>query len=212
MTTPGTTSTTGTVTAAPRATTRLRNGELRRMVAEQLANDPTTAFTPGTIANKLGGRSSGAVGNALATLEARGEAEKVGTTPVTGSIPQNRKANRIPVSARYRITAGVIGAIAAPVGGGPARLPPAARPVARIHGPVYSTSRPGPVAARTATGTQVSAAGDQHGSRFRPSPTVPPRSLPTSCRQRPGGNEKRRPSVADAGAVAPERARRRAVS
>lgn len=83
MTTPGTTSTTGTVTAAPRATTRLRNGELRRMVAEQLANDPTTAFTPGTIANKLGGRSSGAVGNALATLEARGEAEKVGTTPVT---------------------------------------------------------------------------------------------------------------------------------
>jgi hypothetical protein len=73
---------TGSAPAAPGAATRLRNGELRRMVAEQLASDPATAWTPGTIAAALGGKSSGAVGNALATLEARGEAERVGTNPV----------------------------------------------------------------------------------------------------------------------------------
>lgn len=84
MTTPATTPATGSTPAAPgAATTRLRNGELRRMVAEQLANDPTAALTPGTIATKLGGKSSGAVGNALATLESLGQAEKVGTNPVT---------------------------------------------------------------------------------------------------------------------------------
>ncbi|MFE0025477.1 AAA family ATPase [Amycolatopsis sp. NPDC059021] len=83
MTTPATTPVTGTAPAAPGPAARLRSGELRRMVAEQLAHDPTAALTPGTIANQLGGKSSGAVGNALATLEARGEAKKVGTNPVT---------------------------------------------------------------------------------------------------------------------------------
>ncbi|TKG60941.1 AAA family ATPase [Prauserella endophytica] len=83
MTTPATTPATGSAPAAPGAATRLRNGELRRMVAEQLAHDPAAALTPGAIATKLGGKSSGAVGNALATLESRGEAEKVGTNPVT---------------------------------------------------------------------------------------------------------------------------------
>lgn len=83
MTTPATTPATGSTPAAPGAANRLRNGELRRMVAEQLAHDPTAALTPGTIATKLGGKSSGAVGNALATLEARGEAEKVSTNPTT---------------------------------------------------------------------------------------------------------------------------------
>ncbi|MBN6034151.1 AAA family ATPase [Amycolatopsis sp. 195334CR] len=83
MTTPVTIPATGSTPAAPGAAHRLRNGELRRMVAEQLAHDPTAALTPGTIAAKLGGKSSGAVGNALATLEARGEAKKVGVNPVT---------------------------------------------------------------------------------------------------------------------------------
>ncbi|GAB2790594.1 AAA family ATPase [Amycolatopsis magusensis] len=82
MTTPATTTPTGSASADPGAATRLRNGELRRMVAEQLAHDPAAALTPGAIAHRLGGKSSGAVGNALATLEARGEAEKVSTTPV----------------------------------------------------------------------------------------------------------------------------------
>jgi hypothetical protein len=84
MTTPATTPATGSASAAaPGAANRLRNGELRRMVAEQLARDPAAALTAGTIASKLGGKSSGAVGNALATLEARGEADKVGTNPLS---------------------------------------------------------------------------------------------------------------------------------
>ncbi|WP_216211089.1 AAA family ATPase [Amycolatopsis aidingensis] len=88
MTTPATTPATGTTPAAPGAATRLRNGELRRMVAEQLAHDPTATLTPGAIARTLG-HSSGAVGNALATLEARGEATKVGTNPVTYRATDN---------------------------------------------------------------------------------------------------------------------------
>ncbi|MER6900861.1 AAA family ATPase, partial [Amycolatopsis sp. NPDC000740] len=83
MTTPATTPAPGGTPAAPGAAPRLRNGELRRQVAEQLALDPAAALTSGAIAAKLGGRSSGAVGNALATLEARGEAERVGTNPLT---------------------------------------------------------------------------------------------------------------------------------
>lgn len=83
MTTPATTPAPGAPPAASGAATRLPSGELRRMVAEQLASDPAAALTPGAIAATLGGKSSGAVGNALATLEARGEAERVGTNPVT---------------------------------------------------------------------------------------------------------------------------------
>ncbi|SFO05032.1 AAA family ATPase [Amycolatopsis rubida] len=72
-----------TPAAAPGTAPRLPNGELRRQVAEVLALDPAAAHTPGAIATALGGKSSGAVGNALATLEARGEAEKAGTSPLT---------------------------------------------------------------------------------------------------------------------------------
>ncbi|MEU0511603.1 AAA family ATPase [Amycolatopsis sp. NPDC006125] len=82
MSTPATTSARGDTPATSGATTRLRNGELRRMVAEHLAHNPTATVTPSTIAQALK-RSSGAVGNALATLAARGEAEQVGTSPVT---------------------------------------------------------------------------------------------------------------------------------
>ncbi|MEV7042859.1 AAA family ATPase [Amycolatopsis sp. NPDC051061] len=83
MTTPATTAAPGSAPAAAGAANRLPGGELRRRVAEQLARTPAAALTPGTIATRLGGKSSGAVGNALATLEARGEAEKAGTNPLT---------------------------------------------------------------------------------------------------------------------------------
>ncbi|GAA3850778.1 AAA family ATPase [Amycolatopsis tucumanensis] len=83
MSTPATTPDHGTAPAVPGATTpRLRNGELRRMVAEQLAKDPNAALTAGAIARRLG-KSSGAVGNALVTLEALGQARPVGTKPVS---------------------------------------------------------------------------------------------------------------------------------
>ncbi|GHH32173.1 AAA family ATPase [Lentzea cavernae] len=77
MTTPATTSTPTTGTA-----TRLRSGELRAMVARVLADDPGTGMTPRVVAAKLGGRSSGAVGNALKVLAECGAAEVVMTAPL----------------------------------------------------------------------------------------------------------------------------------
>ncbi|MFD4636897.1 AAA family ATPase [Lentzea sp. NPDC058436] len=78
MTTPATTSTPTTGTA-----TRLRSGELRAMVARVLADDSGTGMTPRVVAAKLGGRSSGAVGNALKVLAECGAAEVVMTAPLT---------------------------------------------------------------------------------------------------------------------------------
>ncbi|MBV9844287.1 MAG: AAA family ATPase [Kutzneria sp.] len=59
---------------------RLRNGELRAMVARVLA-DAGKDLTPRNIAHTLN-RSSGAVGNALKALADRGEAELAATTPL----------------------------------------------------------------------------------------------------------------------------------
>ncbi|WP_020663640.1 AAA family ATPase [Amycolatopsis benzoatilytica] len=73
-------------TTAPAAPTsggsvpRLRNGELRAMVARVLA-DAGKDLTPRTIAHTLN-RSSGAVGNACKALADRGEAEVAATTPL----------------------------------------------------------------------------------------------------------------------------------
>ncbi|GAA2975799.1 AAA domain (dynein-related subfamily) [Actinokineospora diospyrosa] len=64
------------------APSRLRNGELRAMVAKVLA-DTGTAMTPRAIAVQLGGRSSGAVGNALQTLADQGHAMITATAPLT---------------------------------------------------------------------------------------------------------------------------------
>src|SRR5690348_4522438 len=63
---------------------RLRNGELRRQVAGFLSDHAGSEFTPGEVARGLPGgrRSSGAVGNALALLADRGEAERTSTRPV----------------------------------------------------------------------------------------------------------------------------------
>jgi hypothetical protein len=134
MTTPATTPATGTAPAAPGAATRLRNGELRRMVAEQLAHDPTTALTPGTIASQLGGKSSGAVGNALATLEARGEAEKIGTNPVT-----YRATDKTADAAKTATVAPRTATAPAPSAPTPPPTPPAlvTGPVRRPNGQMY---------------------------------------------------------------------------
>ncbi|MCX2948972.1 AAA family ATPase [Lentzea sp. NEAU-D7] len=80
MTTPATTPTSAPATGSA---TRLRNGELRAMVARVLADDPGTDMTPRVVAAKLGGRSSGAVGNALKVLAECGAAEVVSTAPLT---------------------------------------------------------------------------------------------------------------------------------
>jgi MoxR-like ATPase len=71
--------TTPAAPAAPKG--RLGNGQLRRQVAQYLADNPGPRKT-GEIAKALG-RSAGAVGNALTTLVGRGEADLVPGKPVS---------------------------------------------------------------------------------------------------------------------------------
>lgn len=130
MTTPATPPTTPTAPAGG----RLPNGELRRQVAKYLDSCAGAELTPRMIAAALGGRSSGAIGNALAALAAGGYAEQTSTKPV-----------------RYRSTPTTADAAAAPVAvpsGTPRRprptpppttttpTPPAPSAVAPVTGPV----------------------------------------------------------------------------
>lgn len=131
MTTPATPTATpaapGTTTTAP-AGGRLPNGELRRQVAQVLAEKAGADLTPRDVAAALGGKSSGAIGNALAALTAGGYAEQTSTKPV-----------------RYRATATTADAAAAPlaVPSGttrrprtPRRTPATAAPSVSATGPV----------------------------------------------------------------------------
>jgi nitric oxide reductase NorQ protein len=72
---------TSTTTTAP-AGGRLPNGELRRQVAQVLNEKPGDELTPRDVATALGGKSSGAIGNALTALTAGGYAEQTSTKPV----------------------------------------------------------------------------------------------------------------------------------
>jgi hypothetical protein len=65
---------------APAPTGRLGNGQLRRQVAQWLADHPGP-HTPGEIHKDLG-KSAGAIGNALTTLVGRGEADLASTKPL----------------------------------------------------------------------------------------------------------------------------------
>src|SRR5260370_23665038 len=84
---------------APRTTPtgRLGQGELRRQVTAYLAARPGDACTPGEIARALG-KSAGAVGNALATLADRHEADREPGKPVRypANAPTARAAPRPP--------------------------------------------------------------------------------------------------------------------
>lgn len=130
MTTPPTTTATGTGSGA-----RLGNGELRRMVARVLADNPGTDYSPRDIA-KLTGRSSGAIGNALKKLTDAGQAEQTGAKPL-----------------RYRANA----ATAAAAAGAPAPAP--AAPAPATPKPAAPTTKrkpsapaaPAPVAGKTVT-------------------------------------------------------------
>ena len=102
MTTPATPTTapvaSGTTTTAP-AGGRLPNGELRRQVAQVLTDQAGTELTPRNIAAALGGKSSGAIGNALAALTAGGYAEQTSTKPVRyRSTPTTADAAAAPVA------------------------------------------------------------------------------------------------------------------
>ena len=114
--------------AAPKG--RLGNGQLRRQVAQYLADNPGP-HTPGELHNALG-KSAGAIGNALDTLAGRGEAD------LASSKPRRYQANSATAVAATAI---------------PARAPrPAApRPAAPAPAPAPA-GRPGPV---TRPGGQV---------------------------------------------------------
>ena len=60
---------------------RLSRGALGAMVRDYLAARPGEDLGPTQVAKGLGGKSSGAVGNALARLEAAGEARLVSSSP-----------------------------------------------------------------------------------------------------------------------------------
>jgi hypothetical protein len=122
--------------SAPRTTPtgRLGQGELRRQVASCLAADPAAAHTPGGIARTLG-RSAGAVGNALATLAGRGEAERLDGSPV-----------------RYRATPATASAVsAAPAAPTRPRKPAPPAPTVPAPTPVGPASPPAPPAAPAPT-------------------------------------------------------------
>ncbi len=65
----------------------LGKGELRNLVRDFLRDNPGHEFTPTVIGRELG-RSSGAVGNALAKLVISGEALLVNEAPATFSAPE----------------------------------------------------------------------------------------------------------------------------
>ncbi len=117
--------TTPPATAGPartRAAGRLGQGELRRKVAGWLAANPG-AWKPGKIAGALG-HSAGAVGNALATLEGRGEAAREPGRPV-----------------RYRANAATAGAATAPAR---TPAPPATPEPAAATAPAVTSPSPAP--------------------------------------------------------------------
>ncbi|OXR39858.1 Denitrification regulatory protein NirQ [Nocardia cerradoensis] len=114
---------------APAASARLGNGELRRMVARVLADHPGIEYSPREVA-KLISRSSGAVGNALKTLTAAGQAEQTSAKPL-----------------RYRATAASAAAAAGATA--PTSAAPATAPAARPRKGTPSAAAPAPVAGRT---------------------------------------------------------------
>lgn len=146
MTTPtpptGTTTPAASTIAAGGSVSRLRNGELRAMVARVLADNPGTELTPGGIAETLG-RSSGAVGNALSALTGGGYAEQTsakplryratattGTAasgPVTVPPPPRRPRTPRPTKTKAKATPPPAVSSATPVTG----------PVARPNGQMY---------------------------------------------------------------------------
>ncbi|WP_280382631.1 AAA family ATPase [Nocardia wallacei] len=117
-------------TAAPSA--RLGSGELRRMVAQVLADNPSTDYTPRDIA-KLISRSSGAIGNALKKLTDDGQAEQTSAKPL-----------------RYRATAATAAAAVGAPAPAPAPAPKPAAPTSKGTGKGKGkASAPAPVPGKT---------------------------------------------------------------
>ncbi|WP_439386798.1 AAA family ATPase [Amycolatopsis lexingtonensis] len=133
MTTPTTPATAPATTSAGGTATRLRNGELRAMVAKILADDPANTHTPGGIAHTLN-RSSGAVGNACKALTDRGEAELATAAPLA-----------------YRATATTPAAAAPAITPAPPRTPRAPHRKPPVTAPAAPPATPAPSGTGSAT-------------------------------------------------------------
>ncbi|KIA61132.1 AAA family ATPase [Nocardia vulneris] len=126
---------TTTAPAAPASGRRLGNGELRRLVAQTLADDPGTEFGPREIA-RITGRSSGAIGNALEVLVRDGHADR------TQDAPRRYRANAETAAAAsaHRTTTAPPAAPSRPATPAPAvptTAPVTAAPVVRPSGQTY---------------------------------------------------------------------------
>jgi len=101
---------------------KLRSGELRDQVAQLLAANPGREYTTGQIADALGGRSSGAVGNALDRLVATGLVQLLPGPPRRYRITVAGAAT-IPTPAAVATPASTVGAADRPPRPGAVRRP-----------------------------------------------------------------------------------------
>jgi nitric oxide reductase NorQ protein len=127
-----------TTPAAPAAapTGRLGNGQLRRQVAQYLADHPGP-HTPGELHNALG-KSAGAIGNALDTLVTNGEAD------LASAKPRRYQANSATAAAAAAIPVRAPRP-AAPRPAAPAPVPaPAPAPAAASASPAAPAPAPAP--------------------------------------------------------------------
>jgi hypothetical protein len=74
--------------------TRLGRSELAAMVLNHLRANPRAEFTPSAVAKALGGKSGGAIGNALERLVASGDAVKVAESPRSYRVKLGRAARK----------------------------------------------------------------------------------------------------------------------
>src|SRR5215472_14740257 len=118
---------------------RLGPGELRRQVAAYLSEHRDSDHTPAEIARALGGRSTGAIGNALKTLVDQSDAAHSGGRPnryrATDSTASAATSSGSPATPRSAAPGRVPGSTASsPAPGGTA---PVRGPVRRPNGQTY---------------------------------------------------------------------------
>ena len=127
--------------AAPKG--RLGNGQLRRQVAEYLADHPGPARPARS--PRPSDRSAGAVGNALTTLAGRGEADLVPGKPIRYQANSATAAAAAAITPKAPLppTPAPPPRRAAPAPAAPAAPAPVARPQAGCGRPGHPPGRPG---------------------------------------------------------------------
>lgn len=147
-----------------RGSRRLGPGELRAKVLTFLTDHPGQSYTLGEIARALGGRSTGAVGNALATLARTGQVTRAGVRPCRFAATRGPHGHPV-------ITGGTPAPTSAPRPAYPASVPqvwscgPMGSAITRARWPTTPTS-----ALRA-----LRAAGMPRCSTARQAPARPPR-------------------------------------